>query len=832
MLPRLSRRSRVLLVLAAATLLAAAAIVLIASPSWAALPVWLLTIALPGVLLGAILLRDDDDSTPLERALFSLGLGYGLALLTTLLLHYISGSLPRRYALTVFSALPLLLALIAWAGGEPNRAARSPAEKRPARGVTVLLALLLLLGAGLRLIHLGYSEFQGDEVAVMQKAAAAIDGRDDALFLHKKGPAEILLPLSGYALTGRSNEFAARLPFSLASLVGLAALYALARRWFGERSALWGALFWALCGFAVAFGRIVQYQSLVLMFGALTLLALTRRRCLPSRTLAAVAGAFAALGLWAHSDAVFVLLPALLWLLWSVRGERPLARLWYAVWPGLLSGGLLLALFYLPFALHPHFSATVAYLQSRGGAQPPYNNLAAAFDLFTVYHAVYYLAALILLPLIALGRVKGRARGAVWTLAAAALLAWLAATLLLTGRAQATALALGSLLLLLALGLARESAPWRIAVAWMGLPLLLYLFGFRDPRTHLYVLFPALCLLAGAELAALLDRPWRKRWIVLAPTAALLLLSGVYLAVIYLDHSPEYKRSYPRHRLALFWTPYGEAMPEQGLFGFPYRVGWKVIGALYHDGVLRGDLGSNEEAHIVRWYTRGVAANSSQPHYYVIARDVQDEQPVSPEELANHYELVGLVGDAEAPDLQLYERAPAQLPFTQYNLADWAAAFDADMSGPRYDQGLPPGDPPWGVAVPAELWLGRGYQFLGHTLASDTARAGDVVVLTLYWRALAPADGVYTVFTHVEDPGVVWGQKDRPLTALFDEDASYPQVVACQYMLRLADDAPAGDHALVAGVYSAADGSRLTIRDAAGNDLGTTLDLGRITIED
>ena len=122
---------------------------------------------------------------------------------------------------------------------------------------------LLVLAAAFRVLWLGYSEFQGDEAIVMLKAAAAVQGRRDVLFLHKKGPAEILIPTALLALAGRLPEAWARLPFALTGLGGLAVLYLLGREMASERTGLWATPLMALNGYLVAFSRIVQYQSLV-----------------------------------------------------------------------------------------------------------------------------------------------------------------------------------------------------------------------------------------------------------------------------------------------------------------------------------------------------------------------------------------------------------------------------------------------------------------------------------------------------------------------------------------------------------------------------------------
>ncbi|MCZ7668408.1 MAG: hypothetical protein M5U34_15050 [Chloroflexi bacterium] len=53
------------------------------------------------------------------------------------------------------------------------------------------------------------------------RAAAMITGDEAEIFLHQKGPVEILLPLSLWTLAGSINEFWARLPFCLGQPVGV-----------------------------------------------------------------------------------------------------------------------------------------------------------------------------------------------------------------------------------------------------------------------------------------------------------------------------------------------------------------------------------------------------------------------------------------------------------------------------------------------------------------------------------------------------------------------------------------------------------------------------------
>ncbi len=720
----------------------------------------------------------------------------------------------------------------------------------PAR---VWLVALLALAVYLRFANLGYSEFQGDEVTLVHLAAEAIEGHDQALFYHKKGPAEILVFMPAYALTGRLNEPAGRLPFSLANLFGVLGIYALGRRYFGRRAAWWAALLIAINGFYVAFGRIMQYQSLIFFFGTLAVWSALRfaqeLRGTDGRSRVWLwsCAAFCSLGLLAHSDGAFAALAAgavILYALWRQRRQSPvsvLAMAWRYLAAPMAAAAALLAAFYVPFLRHPQFGNTQGYLAWRMG-EPPYNNLGEFLTIGTVYNAVFYYGLLTLGLLVMLWR---RMRPVPrWRWAAPALwlvclfTVWLAPDLWeVRGRSLVGglfALALAGLLLAARGDVARVGA-----LIWFAVPFWAYFFWFRDPRTHYYVLFAAASLLVGAELDDWAARlPRAPRIGMYAIVAALLLPSLAYQQIMFVSHTPEYRRTYPEHRIALFWVPFGDALPVHGLFGFPYRAGWKAIGDLYAQGVLVGSYGSNEEGHITRWYTRDQAECAPFPQYYFIAKNVQDVQPLPTAEIARDYALIGRVLVDDEPKIEIYERAPAQTPRRDYRLGDHARRFDRTLSDTTYTTRLLPFvDATSAIQHPAHLRLGSWIEFLGYRIepneeGRDDLRVGDMLRLTLYWRALAPVPESFTVFTHIEDPGVLWSQDDGlPGCGTFPtHEWRVQRIYADEYQLPISADVPAGTHGLVVGMYQLGTGARLPVTDLAGNPLGDSIPLGTVTV--
>ena len=792
---------------------------------------YLLAGAIPGLLLVALLYQGGYDDEPIVRLVLGLGLGYVCLVLGGLLLNALPGPLAPALVVGAYDLLTLALLLVLRAKGMRMPPWHALKLKR-------WLALLgiLAIAAYFRFASLGYSEFQGDEVAVLHKAAASIQGRDDALFLHKKGPAEIIVLLVPYAATGVVNEPAARLASALAGTIAVAGIYLLARRSLSRKAAEWSALLLALNGFGVAFGRIAQYQSLVLLFSVLGLWSALRFYDRYRRSDLWLSASFLSLGLLSHTDAAFAVLPAGLLIVkaFSSRQIRLRAALRLMA-PAMLGACGVLAFHFVPLMLHPQFEATREYLGWRSG-RLPFSNLRQFRDIATTYNAIYYvgLVALVLsVGIVARLRRLGRPAW-LWPAVVIVLVVvcilwpelWLIGGRNYLGLAFLGVLAAGYLA-------GDEGVAWRSFYVWFAVPLLLYLFWFRDPRTHYYIVFPGAALLVARELERLEARLSRVAWLPRAVAMVLLLFSAAYLQVVFVEHSPEYIRTYPRARIRLFSTPYHDAMPEQGLFGFPYRAGWKTVGWLYQTGVLQGDYGTNEETHITRWYTRGAVACGSQPRYYFLAEDVQDVQSVPLGEVSSKYERIGRVLVGEQVKLVLYERRPARLSYTDYRASEIEQAFDRQASGPQYDAGLPLFDGGVEIQHPMALSVGPSIDFLGFALDEDHALPGESVNLTLYWRAREPISDALTVFAHVEDPGVVWAQKDNPPCC----EASCPtsswqpgRIYADRYSLVLGKDVPPGPHALVAGMYRPSDGERLPVYDAVGAPAGDTLGLGAIEV--
>ncbi|HXV44913.1 MAG TPA: glycosyltransferase family 39 protein, partial [Anaerolineae bacterium] len=390
-----------------------------------------------------------------EQWLIAVPISYSLTI--TLFLFMVFARLP----LTLFSvaggltALTLLFTFIAWRSSPLPSPSSSPYLHPP---YYLLPFLAILLSSLFRLVNIHYSDYQGDEADILLRAVSLGSGHLEAILTHSKGPGEILLLNAIGALTGRFDEQAARLPFSLAGVVSVGLIVLLGQELFSRSVGFIAGLLAAIDGVFVSYARTAQYQSLVL------LLTLTALYCFyrfyqtgsHSRRWHGLGAFLFAASFLFHFETI-LLLPVVIYLtlVAETRGGEeakrrrseevetggdeeakrqnhasrltphasvrslPLGRL-TSLWPSALIFITLVAAFYLPFLLHPNVKSTGSYLENRigGGSVPPFNNLAHFFYFEALkYNSAYYVilfnALLVLVVVLVLAGVQTKWPGGV-----------------------------------------------------------------------------------------------------------------------------------------------------------------------------------------------------------------------------------------------------------------------------------------------------------------------------------------------------------------------------------------------------------------------------------
>ena len=820
---------------------------------WGQLAALLLLLA-PGALLALALFGAEADAA--ERGFLALAGAVGVLPPLLLALHALPGPLPGWLVLVVADALGLGAGWALWrgsvvsgqwsavsgrraviggqwsvvsgqwaeGGGQTSKAAR------PHRWLVLPLALALAT----RLWGLGVAEFQGDEAYALMLAKGVVHGQAEILLVHMKGPVEALLPTGGLAVTGTTSELAARLPFALAGVGLVLGVWALAGRLLGGRRGDvmgWVAAMGVACdGLLVAFGRMVQYQTVVLLLAAAALW-LTWRFYAggAARRYLAAAAFCAAVAVLAHYDGAYIA-PALAWLVVAGglrRGWR--LRAWAANLALPLAVGLGLTLsFYVPFVLHEHFRQTLSHLETRsgqgGGPAALFNNLAGYAVMLSVYTTRYAAAAMglaLLATLAALLALFLRPRVVGWALAgllvAGALLATLTPTVLASGPGVSWA---GWLLIppLLALALApRLPVALRALVLWLAGPLVAHTFLIADPRTHFYTTHAAGWLLVAWGVATLVERLPRLRPALATVGAALLTLSLTYTGLVFLRPWPEFERAYPATLLP-FFAPPGGKLPDDGLFAFPHRDGWKTVAALFQQGVLRGTMDSNQELFATGWYLRGQFKCLREPDYFLTANGA------TPLFIPPGYALFGTVMVDGVRATDIYSREPVAGPPQVFEAADYAAAFDA-APVPNFPlRQLLSGVVP---QVRLETPWRAGFALRGFDLDRAALGPADPAFVTLYWRAAQDLPATLAPAVLVRDAAGRTVAEAAPFCSGTPPEA-WHQIYANSTPFRLAPGAlPPGRYTLVAGVRDLATGVWLPLASGAAQ-----VELGALTVRE
>ncbi|MCL4297628.1 MAG: glycosyltransferase family 39 protein [Anaerolineae bacterium] len=768
-----------------------------------------------------------------ERLTLAAGLSLALTIFGAMFAVYLPGPLDLPRLLLIIDALILIGLVILWwqlHHSVPPPPSPSPSWRpRLLASSLLLLTALLFLAAFLRLPRLGYAEFHEDEVEALMLGVRLLQGEDYALFLHRKGPAQMLIPLAVWLLTGQITEAMARFPFALSSILSVATLFFIGRRWFNWQAGAIAALLWTVNGYSIAFGRMVQYQALIFFWGPLALSCLYlagvegRKN---GRLEGWRRGKWLILGaillaacLLAHFDAL-LLLPAAAYLGWVVMsreavseegfaqerrsgGEknsplppRPPAPLLFMALIALTLFLSLLASFYIPYFLDPEFKNTADYLA--GSRVKPgfiYNNLGLLSRLDKDYSSQFYL------PLLGLG---------------------------LTG-------------FVFWPGLRRKwneafaSVEARAAWLMFGVGFIGYVFLVDDPRTHLYIMYPGAALLAGAGWKILDFRFWildlRFKLLQLLGSLFFIVFMGLiicYTAIIFLLQESTLDRLRQQWDGSNWLATIYQDLPEaREYFGYPKREGWKAIGALRAQGLFPGDFrGVNEDFILPIWYNFGQARSCyDSPAQFFVRAPGYDY--FIPEPKIQEYGETGWIEREGEVRLRIFSAGvTATAPPPVYPLETLEPAFD-DLTTPQHfiQQAEP--------SRPIVTQFGPAIQFLGYDLPAATVTPGATLYVNLYWQALQPPGDNYRAFVHLTDGTQLWGQQDdNPACRLPTSIWRPGQRGLGQFRLPVKPETPLGRYPLIVGLYQADTLQRLKITAGAGKIGDDFLWLGDIEVRE
>jgi Dolichyl-phosphate-mannose-protein mannosyltransferase len=643
----------------------------------------ILFVVLPGYLFVALAFRGSRPAA-LEQCLLALGCGYALAILLTLLLHALFRPLLTAHIVVGANALNfgLLLAAVM------RRAELRPRLGRPSWPLLTLLAV----AAPFRLANLGHSEFQGDEAEVVLRTLALLQGVPDALISHRKPPGEVLIHGLFVGGLGLITEAEARLPFALAGIGAVAAVYLLGRAMFGTGAGLAAGLLLAVNGYFVAFARILQYQSVVLLLDTLAVLCLFRLGSRPTAPLGyAVVGGLLLAGSALSALSAILLLPVAALALWPrlVSRTKPSLRLLgVLLWPLLLAVPVCAAVY--GFLLHDSgdsldVASTWLYLGPRVGTSQPYFNLERFLLSANHYTSSLYLVVVLGVgTLVLLAALYESCREATkWRAAPVLSFGLVFAALAIDTRNLSLALLVATVIYFL-ITTARRSLAWKLALAWLAAPLFVHLFLIRNPGTHWREVFPGLLLLVAAAVVGLYARLGKggARLAALVAGGVFLAATGHYVYTAWIQPSPEYQSLYPLYRHPLDWSNQNTPAAE-GVYGAAHRHGWKTVGQLMTHGQIGSQYDTNESEAVSAWYLKRPRACGEAVRLFVEApRTLRYHQAIEQREALPGYAITGWVYVDDRPKLALLERPAASRNPIAYRMDDYGWQFDRELASP------------------------------------------------------------------------------------------------------------------------------------------------------
>lgn len=430
---------------------------------------------------------------------------------------------------------------------------------------------LVFVTLWLRLVNLGYSNYQGDEIKALSLPSPE-QNLIEFLLEQRKGPTQFIISYLIKLINPTfTNEFLARLPFALAGILSIFLFYRLVNLHYGKRIALYASLFLTANGLFVGLNRIVQYQPFVILFSILSLyaisLAIKRKKW-------RIIGLYSGMLLWgvavlSHYDGLFIA-PFVIYLLYrwytSYEDLSVRSRLKHL----LLSNSifvLILVIFYVPFIFLVS-EETRTYWILRLQEPIDSDEIKSSLVTFQIYNPLIVIYLYVAFGLLSLLKIK---------------------------------------------------ITWPV-ILWFIFPLVVLDGVVYDPGTHIYTyLMPATILIAfgisviedGLEKVA---GGFYGRLLSKAGLAILFLFLFTLSHFIYVDNTPEYPWE---ERKYFIWTlEEPDEKYKLWLFGFPYYRHWEEIGEYVTSTENNGFYSTNEKKSIAEHYVP-YEFNVNQSGYYI-----------------------------------------------------------------------------------------------------------------------------------------------------------------------------------------------------------------------
>jgi len=445
---------------------------------------------------------------------------------------------------------------------------------------TGLLTLILVCALVLRIVNLGYSDYQGDETK------AFYNPKDQTfsqfLLSQRRAPIQFVITLLIKGVSNNyHNEFITRLPFALFSIISCYMFFVFVKKLINEDVAFYSLIFFVTNGLFVAFGRIVQYQSLVILLDIMVLyqlLLLVETNKIKHLYLAGIIWGFNFL---VHTDALYIFPMTLLLIIeWAKKHEMNAKITLKKMLPALVLGLAVLMIFYGPYLLNLPKDA-LNYWKARVDGTQQANVVSNSKYTFSVYQPIYVIHLYILAGI------------------------------------------LGTVLTIFNKSLNKERKIG--IISWFIFSYIFMEYIVKDPGTHIYNYVMPLTILMGIFFYSFNEilKIKIKKLVPIFIASVFILFIFLFLQsyAIFVDHSKEYPWQDEKF---LIWTfPILNPVFKPSLFGFPYNRNWEGVQSYILNDGRSTYYTTNERKPIPRYYLHVLEHNSSKAGYYIRVIDPQ-----------------------------------------------------------------------------------------------------------------------------------------------------------------------------------------------------------------
>lgn len=420
-----------------------------------------------------------------------------------------------------------------------------------------------------RLTKLGYSELQSDEIDVLLFLFNK-QNFIDFLLTQKKGPGQFIVAFIVdkffHGLT--YVELFSRIPYAFVGIIFVVLAYFVTKKIYGQGPAVIATVFISLSGLLIGLSRYAQFPPFILALACLCVHLATRDDHNTKRMLI-INGVLSGIAFLFHYDALAFIIPIFIML---IIGKKFKSAVAYS-----LTTGAVATAFYIPFVSHQAFLKTWNFLINNRIQSDVNSSLDITLQILRLYHSKEFLIIVglgVSLWLFSFRKKLNPLHILILLLAIDSTIYRFFHNEPLSYYTTNTLWNIFFIWYLIKLYKNKTFNSENLIEVWFFFSFISYVIFIKFPLTHVYNFFTPLFILISYEYFKLV-----KKFPIFATLIILILiissLSFNFQAFIQTDvEYPFRKKGYVFGKM---YRNTSDREPLKGIFGFPYKRGWKEI---------------------------------------------------------------------------------------------------------------------------------------------------------------------------------------------------------------------------------------------------------------